>query len=199
MYGQALTLKKLAEQFASLPGIGRKSAWKLAFYILTLDKNRVKNFADTLLAARQNICRCEICQNLTDKNVCEICSNSARDCDIICVVEQPRDIILFEKSRSFNGLYHVLHGLISPLDGIGPDKLAIKELIKRVGGGAISEVILATSPTVEGEATAMYISKLLKPFNITTSRLAYGVPVGGELQYADEMTISKAIENRSRL
>ena len=199
MYGQALTLKRLAEQFASLPGIGRKSAWRLAFHILTLDENRVKIFADTILAARQTICRCEICQNLTDRNVCEICSNSARDSDIICVVEQSRDIILFEKSRSFNGLYHVLHGLISPLDGIGPDKLAIKELIKRVGDGAISEIILATSPTVEGEATAMYISKLLKPFNITASRLAYGVPVGGELQYADEMTISKAIQNRSKL
>ena len=199
MYGQAITLKKLAEQFASLPGIGRKSAWRLAFHVLTLDKQQVQNFANILLAAHENIRRCGVCQNLTDKSVCDICSNSSRNGDIICVVEGSRDIIVFEKSRSFNGLYHVLHGLISPLDGIGPDKLTIKELLKRVDDGGVSEVILATSPTIEGEATAMYISKLLKPLNVVTSRLAYGIPVGGELQYADEMTISKAIENRSKL
>ena len=199
MYGQAITLKKLAEQFASLPGIGRKSAWRLAFHMLTLNKQQVQNFANILLAAHENIRRCGVCQNLTDKGVCDICSDSSRNGDMICVVEGSRDIIIFEKSRSFNGLYHVLHGLISPLDGIGPDKLTIKELLKRVDDGGVSEVILATSPTIEGEATAMYISKLLKPLNVVTSRLAYGVPVGGELQYADEMTISKAIENRSRL
>ena len=199
MYGQAITLKKLAEQFASLPGIGRKSAWRLAFHMLTLNKQQVQNFANILLAAHENIRRCGVCQNLTDKGVCDICSDSSRNGDIICVVEGSRDIIIFEKSRSFNGLYHVLHGLISPLDGIGPDKLTIKELLKRVDDGGVSEVILATSPTIEGEATAMYISRLLKPLNVVTSRLAYGVPVGGELQYADEMTISKALENRSKL
>ena len=199
MYGQAITLKKLAEQFASLPGIGRKSAWRLAFHMLTLNKQQVQNFANILLAAHENIRRCGVCQNLTDKGVCDICSDSSRNGDMICVVEGSRDIIIFEKSRSFNGLYHVLHGLISPLDGIGPDKLTIKELLKRVDDGGVSEVILATSPTIEGEATAMYISKLLKPLNVVTSRLAYGVPVGGELQYADEMTISKALENRSKL
>ena len=195
----SVTLKKLAEQFASLPGIGRKSAWRLAFHMLTLNKEQIEIFTNTLLDAHKNIHKCSVCQNLTDLNVCEICSDQSRDHSIICVVEESRDIVVLEKSNSFNGLYHVLHGLISPLDGIGPDNLTIKHLLKRINGSKIKEVILATSPTIEGEATAMYISKLLKPMEIVVSRIAYGMPVGGELKYVDEITISKAIENRNKL
>lgn len=199
MSGESVTLKKLAEQFASLPGIGRKSAWRLAFYMLTLDKEQIDVFTDTLLDAHKNIHKCSICQNLTDLDICEICSDQSRDQSIICVVEESRDIVALEKSNSFNGLYHVLHGLISPLDGIGPDNLTIKHLLARVTSSKIKEVILATSPTIEGEATAMYISKLLKPIGVVVSRIAYGMPVGGELKYVDEITISKAIENRNKL
>ena len=195
----SVILKKLAEQFASLPGIGRKSAWRLAFHMLTLNKEQIEVFTNTLLDAHENIHKCSVCQNLTDLNVCEICSDQSRDHSIICVVEESRDIVVLEKSNSFNGLYHVLHGLISPLDGIGPDNLTIKHLLKRINGSKIKEVILATSPTIEGEATAMYISKLLKPMEIVVSRIAYGMPVGGELKYVDEITISKAIENRNKL
>lgn len=195
----SVILKKLAEQFASLPGIGRKSAWRLAFHMLTLNKEQIKVFTNTLLDAHENIHECSICQNLTDLDICEICSDQSKDHSIICVVEESRDIVVLEKSNSFNGLYHVLHGLISPLDGIGPDDLTIKHLLKRVNGSKIKEVILATSPTIEGEATAMYISKLLKPMEVVVSRIAYGMPVGGELRYVDEITISKAIENRNKL
>ncbi len=199
MNGESVTLKKLAEQFASLPGIGRKSAWRLAFHILTLNKDQVENFTNILLDAHKNIHKCSVCQNLTDLDTCEICLDKFRASDIICVVEEPRDVIILEKSNSFSGLYHVLHGLISPLDGIGPDNLTIKSLIHRVNTTKVKEVILATSPTIEGEATAMYISKLIKPMGITVSRIAYGMPVGGELKYVDEITISKAIENRNNL
>lgn len=195
----SVILKKLAEQFASLPGIGRKSAWRLAFHMLTLNKEQIEVFTNTLLDAHENIHECSICQNLTDLDICEICSDQSKDHSIICVVEESRDIVVLEKSNSFNGLYHVLHGLISPLDGIGPDDLTIKHLLKRVNGSKIKEVILATSPTIEGEATAMYISKLLKPMEVVVSRIAYGMPVGGELRYVDEITISKAIENRNKL
>lgn len=199
MNGESITLKKLAEQFASLPGIGKKSAWRLAFYMLTLSKEQVENFTNILLDAHENIHKCSVCQNLTDLNTCEICLDESRNHNIICVVEESRDVIILEKSNSFNGLYHVLHGLISPLDGIGPDNLTIKSLLHRVSSNQIKEVILATSPTIEGEATAMYISKLLKPMEIIVSRIAYGMPVGGELKYVDEITISKAIENRNKL
>lgn len=199
MSGESVTLKKLAEQFASLPGIGKKSAWRLAFYVLTLKKEQIENFTNILLDAHENIHKCSICQNLTDLDTCEICLDKSRDHSTICVVEESRDIMVLEKSNSFSGLYHVLHGLISPLDGIGPDNLTIKSLLQRVGSDKIREVILATSPTIEGEATAMYISKLLKPMEVVVSRIAYGMPVGGELKYVDEITISKAIENRNKL
>ena len=199
MSGESVTLKKLAEQFASLPGIGKKSAWRLAFYVLTLKKEQIENFTNILLDAHENIHKCSIGQNLTDLDTCEICLDKSRDHSTICVVEESRDIMVLEKSNSFSGLYHVLHGLISPLDGIGPDNLTIKSLLQRVGSDKIREVILATSPTIEGEATAMYISKLLKPMEVVVSRIAYGMPVGGELKYVDEITISKAIENRNKL
>lgn len=199
MSGKSVTLKKLAEQFASLPGIGKKSGWRLAFYVLALKKEQIENFTNILLDAHENIHKCSICQNLTDLDTCEICLDKSRDHSTICVVEESRDIMVLEKSNSFSGLYHVLHGLISPLDGIGPDNLTIKSLLQRVGSDKIREVILATSPTIEGEATAMYISKLLKPMEVVVSRIAYGMPVGGELKYVDEITISKAIENRNKL
>lgn len=199
MYGESKTLKKLADKFAALPGIGRKSAWRLAFYVLTMDKQEVENFAKLLVDVHENTKKCSICQNFTDEKICVICSSKRRDNSLVCVVESSKDVIVFEQSRSFNGLYHVLHGLISPIDGIGPNDLTIKHLLKRIQMGLIKEVILATSPTIEGDATAIYLSRLLKPLNIVVSRLAYGVPVGSELQYADEITISKALENRNFL
>lgn len=192
-------LRRLAEKFASLPGIGMKSAWRLAFYILTLSESEVKDFSQILIDAHTKIRKCKLCQNLTDSDLCEVCANKNRDVTLVCVVENSKDVLAFEQSKSFNGLYHVLHGLISPMDGIGPNDLTIKQLISRIKLGKIKEVIMATNPTIEGDATAMYISKLLKPLGILVSRLAYGVPVGSELQYADEMTISKALEFRNIL
>lgn len=199
MSTEALPLKRLAEQFAALPGIGRKTAWRLAFFVLTLNEKQAEDFANAIIDAHRSIHRCQVCQNFTEKEVCDICDDAARDRSLLCVVESPKDVVVFERSRGFHGLYHVLHGLISPMDGIGPDQLTVKELLHRMQEGEIKEVIMATNPTVEGEATAMYLSKLLKPLNVNVSRLAYGIPVGGELEYADEMTISKAIENRNPL
>jgi len=199
MSTEALPLRRLAEQFASLPGIGRKTAWRLAFFVLNLPEEQAKEFANAIVDVHHSIRRCSICQNFTDKEICDVCDDFSRDKSIVCVVESPRDVVVFERSRGFNGIYHVLHGLISPMDGVGPDELTIKDLLNRIKQENIKEVIMATSPTVEGEATAMYISKLLKPLEVVVSRLAYGVPVGGELEYADEMTISKAIENRNLL
>lgn len=197
-YG-ALPLIRLVEQFASLPGIGQKTAQRLAFYILTLSKEQAKEFSDSILEAHEKIKYCSICKNYTDGDLCEICADPRRDQAIICLVEDAKDIAAFERTREYKGTYHVLGGLISPMDGIGPDNLFIKELLDRVAENDISEVIMATNPTVEGEATAIYISKLLKPLGIKTSRLAYGIPVGTDLEYADEVTLFKALENRSEL
>lgn len=195
----ALPLTRLVEQFASLPGIGRKTAQRLAFYILTLSSERAKAFADSIVEAHEKIKHCSICKNYTDGDICEVCDDSTRDKTIICVVEDAKDVAAFERTREYKGGYHVLGGLISPMDGIGPDQLFIKELLARIGDGVITEVVLATNPTVEGEATAMYLKRLLQPFGITVSRLAYGVPVGSDLEYADEVTLFKALENRSIL
>ena len=195
----ALPLTKLVEQFASLPGIGRKTAQRLAFYILTLSKEQAKEFADAVLDAHEKIRYCSVCKNYTDQEKCDICSDETRDRTTICVVEDAKDIAAFERSGEYRGLYHVLGGLISPMDGIGPDQLFIKQLLTRVQDGAAAEVIMATNPTVEGEATAMYLSKLLKPFGVKVSRLAYGIPVGSDLEYADDVTLFKALENRSEL
>lgn len=195
----ALPLTKLIEQFASLPGIGMKTAQRLAFHILTLTEEEAKRFSDAILEAHQKIKNCDVCKNFTDKPVCDICSDESRDHSVVCVVEDPKDVAAFERTREYKGLYHVLHGLISPMDGIGPDQIYIKELLSRIGEGEIQEVILATNPTVEGEATAMYLSKLLKPLGVTVSRLAFGIPVGSNLEYADEVTLYKALENRSTL
>lgn len=194
------SLKNLAKIFSDMPGIGVKSAWKMVFYILKLDKKEVLKIADTLVNVSENTKKCRICQNYTEGEICSICSDPKRKKDLICVVESSRDVVSFERTNSFFGIYHVLHGLISPIEGIGPKQIAIKELLINIKNNEkIKEVILATSPTAEGEATAMYISKLLKPLNILVSRLAYGISIGSEIQYADNMTILKAMENRNKL
>lgn len=195
----ALPLTRLVEQFASLPGIGRKTAQRLAFYILTLSKEQAKDFAEAVLDAHDKIRYCSVCKNYTDQEKCDICSDENRDRTTICVVEDAKDIAAFERSGEYRGLYHVLGGLISPMDGVGPDQLFIKELLSRVQDGESQEVIMATNPTVEGEATAMYLGKLLKPFGVKVSRLAYGIPVGSDLEYADDVTLFKALENRSEI
>ncbi len=194
-----LPLSRLIEQFASLPGIGRKSAQRLAFYILTLPKEKAQAFADAITEAHEKIHYCSICKNYTDRDVCEICGDDSRDKSTVCVVEDAKDVAAFERTREYRGTYHVLGGLISPMDGVGPDQLFVKELLARVQDGTVKEVIMATNPTVEGEATAMYLSRLLKPLGISVSRLAYGIPVGSDLEYADEITLYKALENRSAL
>ena len=194
-----LPLTKLVEQFERLPGIGRKTAQRLAFYVLSLPKERAAEFANAILDAHEKIKRCRICQSLTEKELCPICSDASRDPSVICVVENSQDVIAFERTREYHGLYHVLHGLISPMDGVGPDQLCIKELLARLKDGAVKEVVMATNPTVEGEATAMYLARLPKPMGIKVTRLAYGIPVGGNLEYADEVTLSRALEGRSEI
>ncbi len=192
-------LARLIEQFERMPGIGKKSAQRIAFYVLGMSDNEAKNFAQCVIDAHEKIHRCSVCGDLTDAELCPICSNAARDKSLVCVVENPADVLAFERTREFKGTYHVLHGAISPINGIGPEELNIKSLITRVASGEVSEVIMATDPTVEGEATAMYLSKLIKPLGVTVSRLAYGVPVGGDLEYADEVTLQRAIEGRQIL
>lgn len=192
-------LSRLVEQFERLPGIGYKSAQRLAYYVLGLSDEEVKQFSDSILEAHDKIHTCKICCNLTDQELCSICSDTARDHSTICVVENPRDVVAMERTRDYSGSYHVLHGVISPLNGVGPDQLRIKELLSRIHGDEIHEVIMATNPTVEGEATAMYVSRLLKPLGVKVTRLAYGIPVGGDLEYADEVTLSRALEGRSEL
>lgn len=192
-------LSRLVEQFERLPGIGRKSAQRLAYYVLKLPEKEAEGFAQAILDAHQKIHYCKICCNLTDQELCPVCRNESRDKSIICVVEDPRDVIALERTHEFNASYHVLHGAISPLGGIGPDQLCIKELLDRVHAGGVQEVIMATNPTVEGEATAMYISRLLKPLGIRVTRLAYGIPVGGDLEYADEVTLTRALEGRNEM
>ena len=191
-----VSLKKLMEHFAALPGIGRKSAQRLAFFVLDMPQEQAEDFASAILEAKKTIHNCKVCQNLTDKEICDICASPERDDGTICVVESPRDVIAFERLQEYKGKYHVLHGLISPLDGIGPDQIRIKELLIRLRDVDVKEIILATNPTIEGEATAMYISKLLKPLGIRVTRLAFGIPVGGELEYTDNSTLNKALENR---
>ena len=189
-------LEKLVEQFAKLPGIGGKSAQRLAFYVLGLSQNEAQEFAGAILAAKQNVTCCPICQNLTAGGVCSICASQKRDASIVCVVADPRDVIAIERAREFNGRYHVLHGVISPMNHVGPDDLSIKSLVERVAKGGVEEVIMATNPDTEGEATAMYIARLLKPFGVRVTRLAYGIPVGGHLEFADDATLMRALEGR---
>lgn len=192
-------LTELINQFARLPGIGKKTAQRLAYSILEQPPERAKQFAEALINAREKIHFCKICQSLTDLDVCQICSSETRDKSVICVVEDPRDVVAFERTREFNGVYHVLHGVISPLDNVGPDKLRIKELMERLSDDSVKEIIMATNPTVDGEATASYISRLVKPMGIKVTRLAYGIPVGGDLEYADEYTLARALEGRNEI
>ena len=191
-----VAIEKLIEEFAKLPSIGKKSAQRLTLHILNLPKDEVEEFANALVKARGTIKYCSVCGNFTDTDPCAICSNPNREKDIICVVEQPKDIMTMEKVKEFNGLYHVLHGTISPMQGRGPQDIRIRELVARMSGD-VKEVIVATNPTIEGEATAMYISKILKPLDIKVTRIAAGIPVGGDLEYADEVTLSKALEGRT--
>ena len=190
------SLQRLAEQFGRLEGVGKKTAMRMAFSVLELETEEAELFAASILDAKQKIHLCPICQNLTDKEICEICADENRDHGLVCVVTDAKTVIAMEKVREFKGVYHVLHGLISPMNGVTPDHLKIKELLARVGEGEIDEVIVATNPTVEGEATAMYLSKLLRPLGVKVTRLAYGVPVGADLEYADEVTLFRALEGR---
>ena len=195
----AAPLEKLVEQFSKFPGIGRKGATRMAYQVLSMKPEEAMELAHAIENARTTLHRCKICQDYTEQEVCKICSSPRRDPSVICVVESPRDIRAFERTREYRGLYHVLHGLISPMDGIGADQLCVKELLARLGTGEVKEVIMATNPTVEGEATAMYLAKLIKPLGIKTTRLAYGLPVGSSLEYADETTLYKALSGRGEL
>ena len=195
----ALPLVKLIEQFAKLPGVGRKSAQRFAFHILDMSEEKATLFAQTIIDAKSSIHRCKVCGDLTDKDICQICTATTRDFSTICVVEDPRDVLAFERTKEYRGVYHVLHGLLSPMEGIGPEQLTLKELLARVAVGNVVEIIMATNPTVEGEATAIYMARLLKPMGIKVTRLAYGIPVGGNLEYADEVTLFRALEGRNEL
>lgn len=194
-----MPLTRLTEEFAKLPGIGRKTAQRLAYFVVSMPKERAEEFADAILDAHEKIGYCDTCCNFTDDLICPICKSTKRDTTTICVVENPKDVNAFEKTKEYNGLYHVLHGLISPMDGVGPENLRIKELIARVSKGEVKEVIMATNPTIEGEATAMYLAKLISPFGIKVTRLAFGIPVGSELEYADEVTLYRALEGRNEI
>lgn len=189
-------VERLVEHFRKLPGIGIKSAQRLAFHILNMPREEAQDFANAILSARETVTRCKICQNLTDSDECVLCSDPARDHSLICVVSDPRDVAAIERTREYNGVYHVLHGVLSPLAHIGPDDLTVRELTLRVGHGDIRELIMATNPDTEGEATAVYLSRLLKPLGVKITRLAYGIPVGGHLEFADEITLSRALDGR---
>lgn len=193
------SIEKLIEEFEKLPSIGHKTAVRLAFHILNSSEENAIEFANTIVDARKNLKYCSVCSNITDIDPCPICSNAKRNKEVICVVEDVRDIVPIERTHEYSGVYHVLHGVISPVNGIGPNDIKIKELITRIGNEDVKELILATNPNVEGEATAMYISKLVKPFNIKTTRIAHGIPIGGDLEYTDEVTLAKAMENRREI
>lgn len=193
-------LERLAEQFARMPGVGNKSAQRLAFYVLSLPDDQAAAFADAILDAKRSISFCPVCRNLTQgEGPCAVCASPRRDGSVVCVVADPRDVVAIERSREYQGHYHVLHGVISPMNHVGPDDLQIKPLLERVAVGGIGEVIMATNPDTEGEATAMYLSRLLKPFGVKVTRLAYGVPVGGHLEYADDATLMRALEGRREM
>lgn len=193
------TLETLIDKFAALPGIGRKSAQRLAFHVLSLPEEEVHAFADAVVSAKSTVHCCRICQNLTEDDICPICRSNIRDRSVICVVSEPRDVLSIERGKEYNGLYHVLHGVLSPMSHVGPEDIRIKELLIRAAEDEVSEVIMATNPDTEGEATALYISRLLKPFNIKVSRLAYGIPVGSNLEFADNATLNRAIEGRTEM
>ncbi len=195
----AAPLRDLIEEFNKLPGIGIKTAQRLAFYVINLPKEKSDKLANAIINAKREIRYCSVCQNLAASDVCNICSSPNRDKSVICVMESPRDVMQMERTNEFKGVYHVLHGAISPMDNVSPDDIKIKELVQRVAEGGVSEVIMATNPNLEGEATAMYISKLLKPFGVKITKIAHGVPVGGELEFADEITLGRALKSRTEI
>ena len=192
-------LERLTEEFAKLPGIGAKTAQRLAFHVLSLPQEQAQDFADAILEAKRTVHTCPVCQNLTDSELCPICDDEQRDHSQICVVAEPKDVIAMERAREYNGLYHVLHGVISPMNHVGPADIRIRELLRRVSQGNVEEIIMATNPDTEGEATAMYISRLLRPMEVKVTRLAYGIPVGSQLEYADEVTLLRALEGRREM
>ena len=193
------SLENLVDKFASLPGIGRKSAQRLAFHVLSLPDDEAQSFADAIVSAKKSVHCCKVCQNLTEGEICQICASDTRDKSTVCVVSEPRDVLSIERGREYTGTYHVLHGVLSPMSHVGPDDIRIKELLVRVAENDIQEVIMATNPDTEGEATAMYLSRLLKPFNVKVTRLAYGIPVGSNLEFADDATLNRAIEGRTEM
>ena len=193
------SLENLVDKFASLPGIGRKSAQRLAFHVLSLPDAEAQSFADAIISAKKSVHCCKVCQNLTEGEICQICASDTRDKSTVCVVSEPRDVLSIERGREYNGTYHVLHGVLSPMSHVGPDDIRIKELLVRVAENDIQEVIMATNPDTEGEATAMYLSRLLKPFNVKVTRLAYGIPVGSNLEFAADATLNRAIEGRTAM
>ena len=192
-------LERLTEQFAKLPGIGGKTAQRLAFYLLSVSDEEAQEFAQAISDAKRSVKTCPVCQNLTDQSLCAICDDDERDHGLICVVAEPKDVIAMERAREYRGVYHVLHGVISPLNHLGPDDIRIKELLDRVAQGTVREIIMATNPDTEGEATAMYLSRLLRPMGVKVTRLAYGIPVGSQLEYADEVTLLRALEGRQEM
>lgn len=192
-------ITRLVEQFRRLPGVGPKSATRLAYHILKIDRDKAQALAQAILDAKDRVGFCSVCFNLTDANPCKMCQSEARDRTVICVVEEPPDVAALERTREYRGLYHVLHGALSPLEGVGPDDLKVKELLTRISRGSVNEVIMATNPNVEGEATALYIARLLKPLGVKVTKIARGLPVGGDLEYADEVTLSEAFENRREI
>lgn len=195
----AAPISKLIEEFSKLPGVGNKTAQRLAFYILNMPKENAYNLSQAIIEAKEKIKNCSVCYNITDTDPCAICEDTKRDNEVLCVVQEPRDIFAIEKTREYKGKYHVLHGAISPMEGIGPNEIYIKELLIRLQSIDVAEIILATNPTIEGEATAMYIAKLIKPLGIKVTRLASGIPIGGDLEYTDEITLGKALEGRREL
>ena len=192
-------MENLIDSFASLPGIGRKSAQRLAFHLISLPEGEAEAFAGAILAAREHVHTCSVCQNLTEGDICPICASDRRDKSVICVVAEPRDVASIERSHEYDGVYHVLHGVLSPMNHVGPDDIHISELVSRVAAGGVGEVIMATNPDTEGDTTAMYISRLLKPFDVKVTRLAYGIPVGSNLEFADDATLLRALEGRREM
>lgn len=194
-----VALEKLIEQFQKFPSIGRKTAQRMAFHVLDFTDEQANEFANAIIEAHTKIHRCSVCHNLTENELCPICESSQRDKTVVCVVEEPRDVLAMERMREYNGVYHVLHGVISPMNGVGPEQLTVKSLVERAAKGDINEVIMATNPTIEGDTTAMYIGKLIKPFGVKVTRLAYGIPVGADIEYADDVTLMRALSGRSEL
>lgn len=192
-------LEKLIEQFRKMPSIGRKTAQRMAFHVLDLTDEEAKEFAEAIIDAHTKIHRCALCHNLTENELCPVCDSVNRDHSTVCVVEEPRDVLAIERMREFSGVYHVLHGVISPMNGVGPENLTVKSLVERAAKGDVKEIIMATNPTIEGDTTAMYISKLIKPFGVKVTRLAYGIPVGADIEYADDVTLMRALAGRSEL